>query len=738
LDRLRITIFAAVLMGLICVPMASAQTAANITVQSGNGQIICETCSNTNVFFFLPMVVRVTDASGKPIPNKTVTWNITSLFQGQVATLNFGPFTQTDANGITSNTLAQAATGGSAVLAFLQTTVTASADAAPQAIFTETQALSDTLNNLVELVQIGVTSPAQGTTLTGTAGAPGTSPILVHVAALGTGTPVPGASVRLLNGIDPTVGASAACQTGPGADIGSVLTDANGNASCTPIFGGIAGQGSISILVGAVDATPTSGTPTPVAFFQSFGISIVTTVAVPGSISITAGNLQSANPGQPLGIPLAVRVADTTGTTGISGATVVWTVSPAGAATFSPASGPTNSQGLASTVVTLSNLASGTVRVTAALTGANSGIATTFSINVVIIVTVAGVTKVSGDSQTAIEGAPFAQPLVVQVSVTAGGLANIPVSFSVNGPASIGGVASTGINSDSAGRAQVTVTAGSTAGTVTVTATAGGFSQSFTLTVVPPGPSLTAGSFFNAAGLKPGSMSPCSLVTISASGLAPGVQGTLNPASLFGPLPLSLGPDKVTFNNIPAPILRISNNGSQEQITVQVPCEVSPGSSVPVTVTAAGGSSTVNVAIQPASPGIFETVMSDGVSRAVMVRPDGSFVSLENPARSANGGEIIRVYVTGLGPTAPAVGTNTIPIPVTDSLVLGLVIVGVNNSGARVISARAAPTQIGIYEVAFQVDSSTPSGNNIILSVAVNPVDGSPTQFSNGSKIPIQ
>jgi uncharacterized protein (TIGR03437 family) len=122
----------------------------------------------------------------------------------------------------------------------------------------------------------------------------------------------------------------------------------------------------------------------------------------------------------------------------------------------------------------------------------------------------------------------------------------------------------------------------------------------------------------------------------------------------------------------------------------------------------------------------------------VMVRPDGSFVSLENPARSANGGEIIRVYVTGLGPTAPAVSTNAIPIPVTDSLVLGLVIVGVNNSGARVISARAAPTQIGIYEVAFQVDSSTPAGNNIILSVAVNPIDGSPTQFSNGSKIPIQ
>lgn len=731
MDRLRITIFAAVLMGLICVPRASAQTAAGITVQSGNGQIICETCPNSLVINFLPMVVKVTDAGGKPIPNKTVNWTI----QGVASFLRSGDTTQTDANGITSNTLNQSSTTGSLAQGFIQTTVTASADNV-SAAFTETQALSDPAANILNLVEASVTSPPQGTTLTGTAGAPGTTPILVHVDVFGT--PVPGIAVRLVNDNNPLFGASATCQAGPGADPGSVLTDANGFASCTPVFGGIAGQGSVSVLVGGVDATATSGTATPVGLFQFFPIQIITIAAVPGSISATVGNGQTVNPGQTLASPLTVRVADVTGQTGVSGANVVWTVSPAGAATFNPVAGLTNALGVTSTTVTISNSAAGLVTVTAALTGANSNIHTTFNINVVVIVTLGGVTKVSGDSQTAIVGSSFAQPLVVHVNATTGGPANIPVNFSVSGPATIaGGLTFTTVNSDSSARAQVTVTAGSTPGTVTVTASAGGFSQSFTLTVVPPGPSLTAGSFFNAAGLKAGSMSPCSLVTITAAGLAPGVQGTLTP-SLFGPLPLSLGPDKVTFNNIPAPILRVSNNGTLEQATVQVPCEVSPGNSVPVTVNTAGGSSTVNVSIQPASPGIFETVMSDGISRAVMVRPDGSFVSLENPARSANGGEIIRVYVTGLGPTAPAVGTNTIPIPVTDSLVLGLVIVGVNNSGARVISARAAPDQIGIYEVAFQVDSSTPAGKNIVLSVALNPVDGSPTQFSNGSKIPIQ
>jgi len=734
LDRLQITILAAVLTGLICVPMACAQSAANVTVLSGNGQIVCETCPNSTGFFFLPMVVKVTDGSGKPIPNKTVHWAITTAFGGSEASLNFAA-TQTDANGIASNLFSQSPQQGSFSLSFLQTTVQASADSA-SATFTETQALGDTQIDVLTLVQVFLNFPPQFTTLTGVAGGVGATPILVHVDGF-DGTPLPEASVRLLNVNNPAVGASAACQTGPGADPGSVLTDAHGNASCTPVFGGIAGAGTFSVLVGGVDATPNSGTTRPIAFFQSFGIQFVATAAVPGSISITAGNAQTALPGQALAIPLTVRVSDRTGAT-LSGVTVNWTVSPAGAAALSPVTGPSNQQGLASTTVTFANSAAGQVTVKAALTGANSNISTTFTMNAVVVVTLGGVTKVSGDGQTSLAGAPFSQPLAVQVTTTAGPSANIPVTFLVNGPATIGGRTSIITDTDSTGTAQVTVTAGSAAGVVTVTAIAGVFSQSFTLLVALPGPSLTAGSFFNAAGLQAGSMSPCSLVTISAPGLAPGVQGTLNPQSLFGPLPLSLGPDQVTFNNIPAPILRVSNNGSQQQVTVQVPCEVNPGSSVPVTVTVAGGSTTVNVAIQPASPGIFETVMSDGVSRAVMVRPDGSFVSLENPARLAGGGEIIRVYVTGLGPTSPAVGTNALPIPGTDSLVLGLVIVGVDNSGVRVVSVRAAPTQIGIYEVAFQLDPTGPAGNNIVLSVAVNPADGSPTQFSNGSKIPIQ
>ena len=58
-------------------------------------------------------------------------------------------------------------------------------------------------------------------------------------------------------------------------------------------------------------------------------------------------------------------------------------------------------------------------------------------------------------------------------------------------------------------------------------------------------------------------------------------------------------------------------NGA-EQVTFQIPCEATAGSSVPVTINVSGGSASANIALTVAAPGIFETVMSDNVRRAVV------------------------------------------------------------------------------------------------------------------------
>jgi hypothetical protein len=55
-----------------------------------------------------------------------------------------------------------------------------------------------------------------------------------------------------------------------------------------------------------------------------------------------------------------------------------------------------------------------------------------------------------------------------------------------------------------------------------------------------------------------------------------------------------------------------------------------------------------------------------------------------------------------------------------------------------VISGRLAPTLIGVYEVTFQIPTDAPTGNDVVLSLAVNVPGDSTTRFSAGNKIVIQ
>jgi uncharacterized protein (TIGR03437 family) len=340
----------------------------------------------------------------------------------------------------------------------------------------------------------------------------------------------------------------------------------------------------------------------------------------------------------------------------------------------------------------------------------------------------------SGNNQSAAVNTAFANPIVVQVNNQAQPVSGVAVQFAVtSGSATLGSATAT---TNAQGQASTTVQAGATAGAVTVTATAGSFTQTINLTVIPPGPALTSESFVNAAGFQRGALSPCGLATIIAAGLAPGVQGAVVP-TFIGPLPILVANVSVQFGSSFAPIYSVTNMGGQETVTVQVPCDVTPGT-VPVTVRVGAASRNVNVQVQPVSPGIFETrfdqsgTTSDQRRHAVLVRPDGSYVTLQNPARR---GEIIRVYVTGLGPTSPAVGTNQVGLGDTDLNVVNPVVVGVNHAGVRVISATYAQNLIGVYEVEFEVPVDVPAGN---LPFAVAVPQGGMLVFGNPSIIPVQ
>ncbi len=201
---------------------------------------------------------------------------------------------------------------------------------------------------------------------------------------------------------------------------------------------------------------------------------------------------------------------------------------------------------------------------------------------------------------------------------------------------------------------------------------------------------------------------------------------------MLGPLPYLMAGDSVTINGAQAPIYNVSNVSNQQQITIQIPCSVTPGQAN-VTVNVSGGTASIIVPINPASPGIFGTA-TNGTLLPVLVRPDGSFVSAQNPARR---GETLIAFATGLGATTPSVTTNSLPIPGSTTNPQGTVIVGFAGGGIPFISAVMSPDLIGVFEVAFQVPGNAPTGN-VSFSLGILP-QGSNTVYNSAlGTFPVQ
>lgn len=499
-------------------------------------------------------------------------------------------------------------------------------------------------------------------------------------------------------------------------------TDNNGQVSLVASFSSVA-AGNVDITVSL------AGYPAISATFTETAVVPIT------QLLKISGDAQSAVVGTAFANPLVVQV-NGSNVLPITNYPVQFSSSGPGILS-SPTTVLTNNSGQAQITVTAGS-GPGTVLVTASV----AGFSKTFTLTVLPTgPTPNGITIVSGNPQSAVINTNFPAPLIVQVNSSAGPVGNYTVTFSSSALVTLSAASGT---TNSAGQTSVTATAGSATGAATVTASIPGYFVTFNLTVSPPIPIIPASAFANAASGQVGFISPCGIATITAAGLDPNGAAGLFPPPVFGPLPTSANGISVAFtsNNIYyAPIFSATLVNGQPQLMVQVPCEVTPAASVPVTVNVGAGSAAVNVQVLAAAPGIFQVPYSDGALRAVALRADGSFVSLSNPARRT---EIVRVYVTGLGPTVPSVGTGQVDNPGADligadALATGTVIVGISGSGgATVTSARIGANMIGVFEVAFIVPANAPQGNNIGFSVGVVPAGSINAINSVICTIPIQ
>jgi uncharacterized protein (TIGR03437 family) len=675
-------------------------TTGGISIIAGQGQIVFEN-NNTGIpGFGSPLTVQINDTTGKAVVNAAVTFALTQG-PGSVTALGSQPGTvpnsiivNTDNNGQASADFLSSIIGQNGQ-AFASTTITASAPGAGSVNFYMTT------TPMGSAAQIRLIAPTIGALLSGPAGTTLTGAVKVGVASI-TGLPIPNVGVLIGGGVG-TGSPNATCNNPTG---NGLLTGADGTATCDLVLNGVVGTGTFYANVG---------------YFQNTANFLIKITPGPaGVVRIVQGNNQSGTPGQKLPTALVVQVTDAFGNI-LGGVPVTWSVVTPGAVTLSSIISTSDSNGEASALATLGTIAGAAqVKVTA------GSVSATFTLTVNI--PSAGLTKVSGDAQTTLISTAFPAPLVVSV-VDANGnpVQGATVTWTVTGGATLGSASTpTGAN----GQASTTVTAGPNAGPIVVTAATATFSATFNLTARLPGP--TNVTFVNGASFIQDAVSPGAIVIIKGTGIAPGVQGLVTAYNIIGEPQPSLAGISVTFNGVTAPIYYVSTAAGQpDQVAVQVPFETQPGAASIVINAAGGGSASVNEQVQPYAPGIFQTTVG-GQLIAVAVRPDGSYVSPNNPAHA---GEVIQVFVTGLGQVSPATGTGNAGVP--GQSIVGSVVVGLNNGGVPLISAVYAQGMVGVYILTMQVPIDTQTGPAQPLGVVAFDAAGN-TYFAQGSVIPIQ
>lgn len=678
----------------------SAQNSGpTLTIVAGQGQLMVEqTNTALGPQYGSSLQVLAADVNGNPIANLPVTFSVPS--SGGTLEANGGgaplQVVNTNASGIASVDFES--TSVPLTQYYLQTMVTASAYNTNAVTFYMTAVPNDTVTT------VNLLSPVPGSTITAPEGSTLANGMSARILT-SSGPGIPNIGLSLIDNVDPTMLPSVSCNA-PG---GVALSDANGIATCGLTFGPRLGTGQFQAVIGATHVS------VPISFDVITG--------APSAIQITQGNNQTGKPGQTLPFALVVHVTDSGGNT-VNGATVTWKVVTAGTVTLSNVIGVTDSNGNASALATLGSVA-GPAQVTATVGSATA----TFDLTVNI--PTAGIQKVAGDQQTAITDATFGTPLTVEVVDSSGNpVAGAQVNFQVTAGAAT--LTPSSAITNPAGQASTTVTAGGTAGQLAVTATSASFSVNFTLTVLPPGPSNI--TIVNGASFNPNTgISPGGIALIRGSGILSGVSGVVPAPLTKGQYPTTFSGVTITFSGTPAPIYYVASANGVDQVAIQVPFEVQPGSAVPleVSVSGEGNPATVMVPVQQVAPGIFTSIYA-GKPYTVAVRPDGSYVSPTNPAQR---GEDIQVYLTGLGQATPTIDTNTAGVP--GQSITATLAVGLNNGGVPLVSAIYAPGLIGVYVVTIHVPSDTKTGPYQPVGIIAHD-SANKNHYAQSTYIPIQ
>jgi uncharacterized protein (TIGR03437 family) len=156
------------------------------------------------------------------------------------------------------------------------------------------------------------------------------------------------------------------------------------------------------------------------------------------------------------------------------------------------------------------------------------------------------------------------------------------------------------------------------------------------------------------------SVAPGGLISVFGKDLSP-----VNLATREIPLPTALGDSCLTVNGMPVPMIFVS----PAQINAQLPFQAN-GNVTLILRTPGGVSDNYNLVIQPTAPSVFRTPVEgyDAAIPTIVRNANSTIATTSNPVHR---GDVLTVYLTGLGQTSPAVQAG-LPAP-SDPLAISLV-----------------------------------------------------------------
>jgi uncharacterized protein (TIGR03437 family) len=195
------------------------------------------------------------------------------------------------------------------------------------------------------------------------------------------------------------------------------------------------------------------------------------------------------------------------------------------------------------------------------------------------------------------------------------------------------------------------------------------------------------------------------LISISGTNLSGASQ-----ASGF-PLATSLGSACYTINGEMLSLYY----ASPSLVNAQIPYDVTGTASI-VVRGPAGISDPFTFNVQPAAPSVFQntSISPDQPLPYVTRQANGLLVTPSNPAHT---GDILQIFLAGMGQTDPPATAGVAPSgsPVQNVVIRPTVTIG--GAAAAIVSAHLVPGVAGVYEVDAQVATQTPLGLSVPLTI---------------------